>query len=216
MQWRNLYCIRLTTAATVCDSCNWTKSAAVCLWMTSLMRPDGVNRTRAPRTGVVALGGRADESNLVEHRNFTHYTLHHYALHARGAVLYTGAVHPKLRWPDGMSGAGRVPVCGYTAPDMSRSPHRLDGGGPLVRCVRAACADTSCASQSQLLLARQFWSERVCVRSVRARRWMRVYDVVENNKNVYPDIIVLTIENNICSKRDRAVDTKINGIETIL
>jgi len=154
------------------------------------MRPDGVNRTRPPRTGAVALGGRADESNLVEHRRFTQYTLH-----ALGAVLYTGAVRPKRRRPDGMSGAGRVPVCGYTAPDVSRSPHRLDGGGPLVRCVRAARADTSCASQSQLLLARQFWSERVCVRSVRARRWMRVCDVVENNKNVYPDIIVLTIEN---------------------
>lgn len=42
---------------------------------------------------------------------------------------------------------------------------------------------------------------------------MRVCDVVENYKNVYPDIIVLIIENNICSKRDRAVGNKINGIE---
>jgi len=35
-------------------------------------------------------------------------------------------------------------------------------------CVRAGRADTSCASQFPL--GRQFWSERVCVRSVRARR----------------------------------------------
>lgn len=145
------------------------------------MRPDGVNRTRAPRTGVVVLDGRADESDLLEHRRFTQYTPH-----ARGTVLYTGAVHPKRLWLDGMSGAGRVPVCGYTAPDVSRSPHRLDGGGPLVRCVRAACTDTSCASQ--LPLARQFWSERVCVRFVRACRWVCVCNVVENYKNVYLDI----------------------------
>lgn len=129
------------------------------------MRPDGVNRTRAPRTGVVALGGRADESDLVDHRRFTQYTLH--TTRARYGSLHRGSASKT-------AAARRHERRGPRAGMRLHCARRVEESPPLrrrrsaLRCVRAARADTSCASQ--LPLARQFWSERVCVRSVRARR----------------------------------------------